>query len=74
MALLKLFGGLILASLGFGGMVVAVLRYFVEQIQSTVRFPLDLPLDSSINYWIILGAVSLIAFIGGVYLIIRYSR
>ncbi len=70
MSILKILGGLILASLGFAGMAVAVMRYFIGQMQETLYLPLDL----SINLLIVLGVISLMAFIGGVYLILRYSQ
>jgi len=72
MNLLKVLGGLILASLGFAGMAVAILRYVFGQTQETMRFPLDLAVNY--NYPIMLGTVSLIAFVGGIYLILRYGR
>jgi hypothetical protein len=66
---LKVIGGLIMASLGFVGMTIAIMRYFIGQIQDILYIPLDL----SINSLIVLGIISLLVFIGGVYLILRYG-
>jgi hypothetical protein len=69
MDFLKVIGGLILASLGFVGIAVSIMRYFIGQIQDILYMPLDL----SINSLIVLGIISLVVFIGGVYLILRYG-
>jgi hypothetical protein len=66
---LKVIGGLILASLGFVGIAIAVMRYFIGRIQDVLYIPLDLSGGSLIA----LGIISLIVFIGGVYLILRYG-
>jgi hypothetical protein len=69
MDFLKVIGGLILASLGFVGIAVSIMRYFIGQIQDILYMPLDL----SINSLIVLGIISFVVFIGGVYLILRYG-
>jgi hypothetical protein len=69
MDFVKVIGGLILASLGFVGIAVSIMRYFIGQIQDILYMPLDL----SINSLIVLGIISLVVFIGGVYLILRYG-
>jgi len=70
MDILKILGGVILASLGFAGIAVAVMRYFIGQMQEILYLPLDL----SINFLMLLGVISLLAFVGGVYIILRYGQ
>jgi hypothetical protein len=69
MDFLKVIGGLIMASLGFVGITIAVMRYFIGKIQDILYIPLDL----SINSLTVLGIISFVVFIGGVYLILRYG-
>ena len=70
MGLLKILGGVIVAGLGFAGMVVAIMRYFIGQMQDIFSTPLD-PSSGSL---IALGIISLMVFIGGVYLILHYGQ
>jgi hypothetical protein len=66
---IKVIGGLILASIGFVGIAVAVMRYFIGKIQDVLYMPLDLSGGSLIA----IGVISLIVFLCGVYIIIRYG-
>ena len=70
MVFLKLVIGIILASLGFLGMIIAVMRYYLGKLQEVYYVPMDL----SIGSLIALGIVSAIVFIGSIYLILHSSQ
>ncbi len=70
MVFLKLAVGILLASLGFLGMLVAVMRYYLGKLQEVYYVPMDL----SIGSLIAIGVVSAIVFIGGIYLILHASQ
>lgn len=66
---LKIVGGIVIASLGFVGMAIAVMRYFIGRIQEISYIPSDLSSGSLIA----LGIISFMVFMGGVYLILHYG-